>query len=98
MVTRAVLIVALAIHSALSAYAIANHGYLGAFPPFADVWIYQIFSDLSVSIGLLWLLLFQESRRKGRPLWRIVLCGVGIIFSGSIAPLIYLLVHKDVLE
>ena len=98
MATRAVLIVVLACHSALSAYAVVAHGYMGAFPPFADLWGTQIFSDLSVAIGLLWYLLFREAKRKQRPQWKIVLCGVGIIFLGSISPLIYLLVEKDILE
>lgn len=95
---RILCLIALLFHGALSAYAIATKGYLGAFPPFESLWNYQIFSDLVVAIGLLWYCLWREARQKGRPLWKVYLCGLGILLSGSLAPLLYLLIEKDVFQ
>jgi len=95
--TRPLLVIALVLHSALSTYATLKKGYLGAFPPFQDLYTYQIFSDLVVSSLIVWLFLFQEAKAKGRPIIRVWLCGLGIVLLGSIAPLIYLLIHRDVL-
>lgn len=95
---KLVLLVTLMLHILLSGYAISVGGFWGAFPPFEDAWTYQIFSDLTVSIGLLWFFLYRTARRKGLPLWKVRLCGFGIILSGSIAVLIYLLVEKTVIE
>jgi len=85
----------LAIHSSLSFYAFYTTGYNGAFPPFEDIWTCQIFSDLVVSIILLWFFLYYEARKNNRPMWRVYLCAIGIVFSGAISPLIYLLVVKE---
>ena len=95
--TRPLLVIALVLHSALSAYATFKKGYLGAFPPFQDLYTYQIFSDLVVSSLIVWLFLFQEAKAKGRPIIRVWLCGLGIVLLGSIAPLVYLLIYRDVL-
>jgi hypothetical protein len=89
--TRPVLVAALLAHGALSAWAIGTGGYFGAFPPFKEVWTWQIFSDLVVSISLLWVMLYREARRAGRPLWKLWACGLGIVVAGSISPLVYLL-------
>jgi hypothetical protein len=93
---RVFLIIILAFHSCLSLYATYTKGFMGAFPPFEDIWTYQIFSDLLVSIVLLWLFLYYEAKKNNRPLWKVYLCAIGIFFSGSIAPLIYLITEKDV--
>ncbi len=94
---RPLLVTALVVHSALSAYATAKKGYLGAFPPFQDLYTYQIFSDLVVSSLIVWLFLFREAKAKGRPIVRVWICGLGILLLGSISPLIYLLTHREVL-
>ena len=88
----------LAFHSLLSGYAIYQKGYFGAFPPFEDLWTYQIFSDLVISVGLLWYFLYRDAKRRSRPSWKIWLCAVGIILAGSIAPLIYLLLEGPLRE
>ena len=66
---RIILIVALAMHSTLSGLAIYQGGYLGAFPPFQEIWTYQIISDLVVATGIVWLFLYHEAKSKNRPLW-----------------------------
>jgi len=91
------LAICLVVHSLLSVIAIADKGCFGAFPPFQDIWTYQIFSDLVVSSLIVWLFLFREARATKRPLWRVWLCGLGILFLGSISPLLYLLAHRDIL-
>ena len=95
---RVALSAVLLVHAAVSGYAVVTNGYLGAFPPFDHVWTYQIFSDPLVSLGLVWLFLFHEARRRGRALWKVWCCGVGIVFAGSLSPLLYLLLERDVLS
>lgn len=95
---RISLIIIFIIHLLLSVYATISKGFMGAFPPFADIWGYQIFSDLLISISILWYFLYLEAKKKERPKWKIIFCGIGIIFAGSISPLIYILVEKDIFE
>src|SRR4051812_13119520 len=70
-------------------------GYLSFFPPFKNLATTQIFSDLTIASGIILLLLYRTRRALGHSCWPIVLCGVGMVISGSIAPLIYLLVEKN---
>lgn len=95
---KALLLVTLAIHLSITAYSMRTGGIWGAFPPFNDVWTYQIFSDLLVSIGLLWLVLYRRAKRRGRPMWKVWACGLGIVLSGSIATLLYLALGDDLLD
>ena len=93
---RILILCILVIHTVFSLYVSFTHGYWSAFPPFESLPTTQIFFDLVISLGIVFLLLFVEAKRRNRPLTRLIVCGVGAIFLGSIAPLIYLLIEKDI--
>jgi hypothetical protein len=65
------------------------------FPPFSDMYVYQIFSDLVMSLGIVLTLILILLRRKGRSLTGFYILMVGSVALGSFAPIIYLLIEKD---
>lgn len=89
---NAVKILALAIlipFSLLSAYALAQVGYVGIFTyhlPSPAGW--QVFTDLVIAIVLICLWMIQDARRTGRNAWPYV---VASLFLGSFGVLFYLL-------
>ncbi len=57
-----------------------------------------MFYDLGIALGIVLMFLYNDAKRRKRPANYVVLCGVGMLFLGSISPLIYLLVDKKSLR
>lgn len=85
------LIILLAAHTAVSLWASQTHSFLDFFPPFNDRLTTQVFSDLSVSIILVLVFIYQDRKRAQKSMGPWWLCAFGTILLGSFAPLIYLL-------
>jgi Protein of unknown function DUF2834 len=89
---NAIKILALAIlvpFSLLSAYAVAQVGYLGIIAyhlPSPAGW--QVITDLVIAVLLICLWMIQDARRTGRSAWPYV---VASLFLGSFGVLFYLL-------
>jgi hypothetical protein len=71
---------------------------MGAFPPFQELFVYQIFSDLVVSLILVLVFIYFEMRKKKKPLIPFVLCCAGVGLMGSFSVLIYLFLNSDLLN
>lgn len=75
----------------LTVYSVGQVGYLGLFEYHLHSpagW--QVFVDLVIALLLVMLWLIPEARRSGHNPWPWL---VGTLFLGSIAPLLYLVVH-----
>jgi len=96
--TKPILILLLLIHGTVTLVAFNKVGILTVFPPFEEVHTYQIFSDLLVSVALAMMFIYRELKRKQRPLKAFYGCCVGVVLLGSFAPLIYLLMDKELLQ
>jgi len=92
---RTLVLLLLAGHSAVTAFALKDGSVLSVFPPFQERFVYQIFSDLAVSLALLLILFHGELKRLGRSPKPLVFVFLGMAAVGSFAPLVYLLVEKD---
>lgn len=90
---RGFLIGVLFVHFGLGVWTTVEDGYFSVFPPFEHLWATQMFSDLAIALGMLWLLLFQEAKRKKRRLGGVFLCGIGMVLLGSLSPLVYLILN-----
>jgi hypothetical protein len=95
---RFFLLFALILHTLFTIYVCLESGYLSLFPPFHELATYQIFIDLCLASSLVLLLLYLDARRTQRPLGPLLLCGIGVALSGSIAPLLYLLIYRQVYD
>jgi len=87
--TRTLAIAILIPFSLLSAYALAQVGYMGIITyhlPSPAGW--QVFTDLVISVGLICLWMIQDARRNGRNAWPYV---VASLFLGSFGVLFYLM-------
>lgn len=74
--------------SLLSAYAVAEVGYVGIFTyhlPSPAGW--QVFTDLVIAVLLICLWMIQDARRTGRTVWPYL---VTSLFLGSFGVLFYL--------
>ena len=85
--------VALVIHGFFTFSMLREHGYLGAFPPFATSNTTQIFSDLVIALALVNLWVFFDLRRQGRPGYWFAVHLLGTAAAGSFAPLGYLFIR-----
>lgn len=92
---RTLLLLLLAGHAAVTAFALKDAGVLSVFPPFQERFVYQIFSDLAVSLALLLIVFHAELKRLGRSPKPLVFVFLGMAVVGSFAPLVYLLLKKD---
>lgn len=95
---RRILLVLLLFHSVITFYVLRDTGYWSVLPPFNELYAYQIFSDLVVSLAILLLFLWLELKRKQKPMKPLVLVGLGMILLGSFSPLIYLLIDKELFD
>ena len=82
---------ALLIHTIVSIVSLRESGYWSPFPPYNEDFVYQLFSDLSVALGLILLLCLAQVQRKKRSLAKYSGMVVATILTGSFAPLVYLL-------
>ena len=92
---RKILLVLLTIHSIVSLIVFQQVGVFSVFPPFQELYAWQIFSDLVVSLCLILFFIYHEMKQKRRPMGPLILCAVGMAILGSFSPLIFLLINKD---
>ncbi len=87
----------LALHGVVTAVSLVRHGWRSPFPPFDDWRQAQLFSDLVCACVLFVLALGNELRRQGRPRWQVLALGLAIAGTGSIAPIVLLLLDGRLL-
>ncbi|SEQ28571.1 Protein of unknown function [Solimonas aquatica] len=80
----------LADFTALSAYALSQHGYIGIFSHlFENSAGWQALADLSIACTLAMVWMLADARRSGRRAWPYLLL---TLTAGSFGPLLYLLI------
>jgi hypothetical protein len=79
---------------AFTGFAVSQDGLLSPFPPFERWHTYQIFFDLGTSIGLVSIWVYYDMQKRGRPAAYFIAYLVGVGVSGSIAPMLYLLLFR----
>ncbi len=94
---RPILIAILAVHTLVTAWSLRDAGFMGPFPPFSERHVYQIFSDLIVSLLILVLFIYKNIRRQGRALAGFYFMALMIPLVGSFSPLVYLLINPELL-
>lgn len=89
---RAIVGTALVLFLILTAVAMWHHGYIGLFTfQFSTYAGMQVLIDLIIALSLFMLWMWADARRAGRNPWPWLLA---TCVSGSIAPLLYVLIHK----
>lgn len=88
----------LIVHLGVSVLVLSKAGIQSVFPPFSEIYAYQIFSDVAASLALVLLLLGYELKRKNKSLKPLIGVAIGIVFLGSFSPLIYLLIERDLFK
>jgi hypothetical protein len=90
---RTLIIIVLAVFSAVSALALWHHGYWGILEPHFKSWgAAQVLMDLCIALGLVLTWLWRDAKRTGRSPWLWV---VVTLLAGSFGPLVYLLTAKE---
>ena len=92
---RLVICAALLVHGGFTVVALWDHGYSGAFPPFAETNTTQIFSDLVVALALVNAWVYFDLKRRNKPGYWFLVHLLATALSGSFAPLVYLLIRGD---
>ncbi len=89
---RTVLILVLAAFLVLTGLALWHHGYWGIIQPhFENYAGMQVFTDLVIALALFLVWMWRDAQKAGRnPLPWVLLT----IVTGSIAPMVYLLIYK----
>jgi len=87
----------LVVHLAVTIPSLVSEGLLSPFPPFDKQHTMQIFSDLVCALTLFFVPAVLEFRRQQRGIGWSVALFLGIVLSGSIAPMIMLLVDRPLL-
>ena len=95
---RFTLISFLVIHTIVTVLALKDGSVWAVFPPFREAFVYQIFSDLVVSLGIVFLLCFLRLKEKQRSPKKLFIAMVGAAMFGSFSPLVYLLIERDLFE
>jgi hypothetical protein len=89
---RPLLIVTLLAFGALTAVALAHHGYFGIFTlPFQTWGGTQVLADLVIALTLVLVWMWHDARATGRNVWPWI---VATLALGSFGPLLYLLTRK----
>jgi hypothetical protein len=89
---RVLLIVTLLAFGALSAVALAHHGYFGIFALHFQTWAgMQVLIDLVIALTLVMIWMWRDARDAGRNVWPWI---VATLALGSFGPLLYLLTRK----
>ncbi len=78
-------------HSAITVWAMEQHSFWDFFPPFQERLTTQIFSDLTIAMGLVLGFFYLERKSQARPMLPWYGCALATLLLGSFAPLIYLL-------
>jgi len=90
---RALLVVTLILFGALSAAAVAQHGYFGIFAlPFQTLAGAQVLADLVIALTLVLVWMWKDARATGRNAWPWIIATLAL---GSFGPLVYLLTRKS---
>ena len=95
---RAMVLLVMVGHGALTIQAWAELGYQGFFPPFAGVNTTQIFSDLVIASSLLHCAIAVDIRQRGDTLLLNLPFLIGTGLSGSFSPLAYFFWRPALLE
>jgi len=89
---RTLLIVTLLAFGALTAVALAHHGYFGIFALHFQTWGgMQVLVDLVIALTLVLVCMWRDARATGRNVWPWI---VATLALGSFGPLLYLLTRK----
>lgn len=90
---RILLTVILLVFLALTAAALWQHGYWGIFEPLLQSLAgWQVLADLVIALSLFLVWMWRDAHGAGRNPWPWLLLTLA---TGSIAPLIYLLIYKS---
>jgi hypothetical protein len=90
--TRIPLIITLLALGALTAMALAHHGYIGIFEQQFQTWAgMQVLADLVIALTLVMMWMWRDARATGRNVWPWL---VATLALGSFGPLLYLLTRK----
>jgi hypothetical protein len=93
---RTLLIVTLILFGALSAAALAQHGYFGVFAlPFQTFGGMQVLADLVIALTLVLVWMWNDAKATGRNVWPWIIATLAL---GSFGPLVYLLTRKSKTE
>jgi hypothetical protein len=82
-------------HTAVSWISLKKEKLLDVFPPFKELFVYQIFSDLVIALILVLTFIYFEVKKKNKPLFPFILCCLGVGFIGSFSVLLYLIFDKS---
>lgn len=89
---RPLLIVMLLALGALTAMALAHHGYIGIFTQQFQTWAgMQVLADLVIALTLVMMWMWRDARATGRNVWPWFFATLAL---GSFGPLLYLLTRK----
>ena len=89
---RTLLILVLALFTALSLPALWQHGYVGIWEVQFRTWAgVQVLADLTIAMGLVLAWIWKDARATGRNPWPWI---VAALTLGSFAPLVYLLTRR----
>ena len=89
---RIFLIITLIAFSLLTAIALWHHGYWGIVEPlFQSFGAAQVLADLVIALSLFLIWVWRDAKADGRKPWPWILLTLA---TGSIGPLIYLLVYR----
>lgn len=89
---RTLLIITLLAFGALTAMALAHHGYFGIFALHFQTWAgMQVLTDLVIALVLVMTWMWHDAQATGRNVWPWILATLAL---GSFGPLLYLLTRK----
>jgi hypothetical protein len=89
---RTLLIITLLAFGALTAMALAHHGYFGIFALHFQTWGgMQVLIDLVIALTLVMIWMWRDARATGRNVWPWIAATLAL---GSFGPLLYLLTRK----